>query len=225
MKKQVLLILFFGLLAVNIAGVETGNQLLQYLSKPLLMPLLLLYFLVNTAAGSGTLKKWIVLALFFSWAGDVLLMFQDKIPDFFLFGLSAFLLAHVFYIVFFHSIRIREGIKGKTLLLVPVAVYYIGLMVWLSPHLADMTVPVRIYGLIISFMLMLALHMIFSRNKQAAQLMVAGALLFVASDSILAINKFYMSFRFAGAAIMITYCLAQYLLVKGAARYIAGTKK
>jgi uncharacterized membrane protein YhhN len=225
MKKQGLVILFFGLLAVNIAGVETGNQLLQYLSKPLLMPLLILFFMINTAVGSGALKKWILLALFFSWAGDVLLMFQDKIPDFFLFGLTAFLLAHVFYIVFFHSIRVREGIKGKIMLLLPVAVYYIGLMIWLSPYLGDMTMPVRIYGLIISFMFMLALHMLFIRNKQTSRLMVAGALLFVASDSILAINKFYMPFRFSGAAIMITYGLAQYFLVKGAARYIAGTRK
>lgn len=225
MKKQGLVILFFGLLAINIAGVETGNQLLQYLSKPLLMPLLILFFMINTAVGSGALKKWILLALFFSWAGDVLLLFQDKIPDFFLFGLTAFLLAHVFYIVFFHSIRVREGIKGKIMLLLPVAVYYIGLMIWLSPHLGDMTMPVRIYGLIISFMFMLALHMLFIRNKQTAQLMVAGALLFVVSDSILAINKFYMPFRFSGAVIMITYGLAQYFLVKGAARYSTGTRK
>jgi uncharacterized membrane protein YhhN len=46
-------------------------------------------------------------------------------------------------------------------------------------------------------------------------LFVAGALLFVCSDSLLAINKFGQPFRFAGLLIMFTYCLAQFLIVWG----------
>jgi uncharacterized membrane protein YhhN len=47
-----------------------------------------------------------------------------------------------------------------------------------------------------------------------------GAILFVASDTMLALNKFYMPFEFAGAAIMVTYCFAQLLIVLGAVSYI-----
>lgn len=220
MKNQSLVVLFFLLLVMNMIGSEVGNVLLQYLSKPLLMPVLALFFVTNTGKSPSPLTKWVLAALFFSWAGDVLLMFQDKIPDFFLFGLSAFLLAHIFYITFFHSIRIKEGIKGKLILLLPVALYYGVLIFWLSPYLGDMKMPVVIYGLIISFMLMLALHMPFVRNNEAGKLLVTGALLFVLSDSVLAINKFYRPFQFAGIAIMLTYGLAQYFIVKGACLYI-----
>lgn len=224
MKRQGYIIIFFMLLLVNIIGGQTENALLLYISKPLLMPLLALFFLSNTSGAESGLKKWVLLALFFSWAGDVLLMFQEKSPDFFLFGLTAFLLAHVFYIIFFHSIRVREGIKGKIFFVLLVAVYYAGLIGFLSPHLGEMKMPVVIYGLIISFMLILALHMLHSRNRHAAQMLVAGAVLFVVSDSLLAVNKFYQPFSFADVAVMLTYGLAQYLIADGACQYIRKTK-
>lgn len=220
MNKQGLVILFFFLLAADIIGVETNVDWLQYFSKPLLMPVLALYFVISTAHYSNHFKKWILAALLFSWAGDILLMFQEKITDFFLFGLSAFLVAHIFYIIFFHSIRVKEGIKGKLLLFIPVAVYYAVLIMWLSPYLGDMQMPVTIYGIVISFMLMLALHMTLIRNKKAGNLMVLGALFFVVSDSVLAVNKFLQPFVPASFVIMSTYGLAQYLIVKGACRYI-----
>ena len=220
MKKQGLIILFFLLLIADIIGIELDNLLLQYISKPLLMPVLAVYFLSHTVRTAQRLEVWIIGALFFSWAGDVLLMFQEKIPDFFLFGLAAFLVAHIFYIVFFHKVRVQEGISGKLILLLPVALYYAGLIIWLSPYLGDMALPVRIYGIVISFMLMLALHMLYSRNRKAGSLLVTGALLFVISDSVLAINKFYHPFGQAGLVIMLTYGLAQLLIVKGAVEYL-----
>ena len=220
MKKQGLVIFFFLLLVADIVGIETNNTMLQYVTKPLLMPVLAVFFLVSAGHHSHHLRKWILAAIFFSWAGDVLLMFQEKFPDFFLFGLSAFLLAHIFYIVFFHWIRVKEGVKGNLFLLLPVGAYYAGLIIWLSPYLGEMTMPVRIYGIVISFMLMVALHMLYIRNKKAGMIMVAGAMLFIISDSVLAINKFYNPFELAGTLIMLTYGLAQFLIAKGAADHI-----
>jgi uncharacterized membrane protein YhhN len=43
---------------------------------------------------------------------------------------------------------------------------------------------------------------------------IAGALLFVISDSLLAINKFYKPLPFAALFIMLTYCAAQYFIVR-----------
>ncbi|MFM8914325.1 MAG: lysoplasmalogenase family protein, partial [Flammeovirgaceae bacterium] len=42
-----------------------------------------------------------------------------------------------------------------------------------------------------------------------------GALLFMTSDSLLAINKFLNPLPLSGISIMLTYCLAQYLIVEG----------
>ena len=82
-----------------------------------------------------------------------------------------------------------------------------------------MKIAVPVYGIVISFMLLLALHMLFISNKSAGQMMMAGAILFVISDSILAINKFYSPFQNAGILIMLSYGLAQLMIVAGAIRY------
>jgi len=220
MKKNPWLIIFLLSLAVNIAGAVIPHYWLQNISKPLLMPLLALYFISELKGFRTDIMKWILLALFFSWGGDVLLMFQEKQSIFFLLGLSSFLLAHIFYIGFFHKLRVQERIKGNPWLLVVVVIYYAALISWLSPYLGAMKIPVRVYGIVISFMLMLAMHMWFLRNKAAGHWLMTGALLFVISDSVLAINKFYQSFEMAGIVIMLTYGLAQLFIVQGAVKYI-----
>ena len=151
------------------------------------------------------LKKWIIIALLFSWLGDVLLMLQGDNSIFFLLGLSAFLLAHVFYILFFHFVRVRENVKSRWYLLLIVVIYYALLISILSPWLGEMKLPVRIYGIVISFMFMLAMHMLFIKNNRAGLLMMAGALLFVISDSVLAINKFYHPFEMADVVHLIHF--------------------
>ncbi len=225
MKQQSWLILFLIVLAIHLAGIQLDNETMQYGSKPLLVPLLMGYFLFQPSTTASSLKKWILLALLFSWAGDILLIFVPKDDIFFLLGLASFLLAHIFYIIFFHQVRVREGVKGNPWLLVIVVIYYGALISWLSPYLLDMKIPVRIYGIVISFMFMLAMHMLFIKNKQSGKWMLGGALLFVISDSVLAINKFYTSFEGAGIIIMLTYGLAQLFIVKGAINYISSGDK
>jgi len=211
--------LFIAALAAEITGVQLENETMQLIAKPLLMPPLAMFFLFNTNNDRTALRPWILFALFFSWAGDILLLFQEKQSLFFILGLSAFLLAHVFYIVYFHKVRLREGIKPNPWFLVLVVIYYATLMTILSPYLGGMKLPVRIYGIVISFMFMLAMHMLYMRGQLSGYWMLAGAFYFVASDSILAVNKFYASFPAAGFVIMITYGLAQLLIVEGAVRY------
>jgi uncharacterized membrane protein YhhN len=225
MKKTHWIILFLLVLAGDIAGIELQNETIEYTCKPLLMIVLAGYFLSQTNEWAGNLKKWIVIALFFSWAGDVLLMFQPKDELFFMLGLAAFLLAHIFYIVFFHLIRLREGIKSNLWLLLLVVTYYALLISFLSPYLGKMKLPVRIYGIVISFMFMLAMHMLFMKNKKPGRWMLLGAFLFVVSDSLLAINKFYRDIPFAGVLIMLTYGLAQLFITEGAINYIRSATK
>jgi uncharacterized membrane protein YhhN len=83
-----------------------------------------------------------------------------------------------------------------------------------------MKLAVRIYGIVISFMFVLAMHMLYVKNKMAGNWMFFGALLFVISDSTLAVNKFYHSFEGSGIIIMLTYGLAQLFIIEGAIRYI-----
>ena len=151
-------------------------------------------------------------------------MFEERKSIFFLLGLSAFLIAQVFYIIFFHNIRMREYIRGNALFLLLVIVYYSILISVLSPYLGDMKLPVRIYGVVLSFMLMLAMHTMLGKNKKAGLWMMLGAILFVISDSLLALNKFLTAFNYAGIIIMVSYGFAQLFITEGAVKYINSEK-
>ena len=220
MPKSTWIIIFIFLLLANLTSAYLNNDMLRSISKPLLMPVLAIYFLTQTRRAFTPLKAWIILALGFSWLGDILLMFEERNSTFFLLGLSAFFVAQVSYIVFFHNIRMKEYIRGNALLLLVVIVYYFILISIISPHLGNLKLPVRIYGVVLSFMVMLAMHTTFSKNKRAGRWMMIGAILFVASDSLLAFNKFYSSFDYAAVIIMLTYGLAQLFITVGAAKYI-----
>lgn len=223
MKKQV--IIFFLILIGELVATATQNRIAEFVFKPLIVIWLLGWFVLQTARIRSPLKKWIILALLLSWAGDVLLMFQDDNSLFFLLGLSSFLLAHIFYILFFHFVRIKENVAGRWFLLLIVVVYCVLIIFILSPHLDDLKWPVRIYAAVISCMFMLAMHMLFIKNKRAGLDMMIGALSFIISDSLLAINKFYYAFQTAGIFVMATYGLAQFFITYGAIRYLSSGHK
>jgi uncharacterized membrane protein YhhN len=156
----------------------------------------------------------------FSVAGDTLLLFANTNELFFILGLCAFLVAHLFYICTFHQIRTTHHIAGKWYVAIIVAVYYFLIINFLLPHLGGLKYPVIVYGLVISFMLLVAMHLYDLEDNLTARYLLTGAIFFVISDSVLALNKFYQSYTWGGWIIMITYVLAQWLLVKGLTRYI-----
>jgi len=225
MSKKYRIIIFFSILVADLVAVQRQYKMAEYFFKPLIIIWLMAWVVLQLRNIRSRLKKWIILTLFFSWLGDVLLMFHQEDSLFFLLGLSSFLVAHVFYILFFHFVRIKEMVRGKWYLLLIVAVYYAVIITILSPHLGDMTLPVRIYAVVISFMFLLAMHMVFIKKKATGLWLMAGAFLFVVSDSLLAINKFYQPFEMAGFFVMSTYGLAQLFLTEGAIRYISSDDK
>jgi uncharacterized membrane protein YhhN len=225
MNKKVWIIVYLAVLALDLYAIYSGNETIRYASKSLLMPLLVVYFVANTRSFKSSLKKWVILALFFSWAGDVLLMFESSNANFFIFGLVGFLIAHIFYIVLFDSIRVKEKFKQSLFPLLPIAIYYLVLISLLQPKLGGMQKPVSIYGLVISFMLSFAIDLWRLKERSVAGLIIFGAVLFISSDSLLAINKFYNQFELAGIAVMSTYGIAQLLITVGTAKYITSTSK
>ena len=215
-----ILYFFIFTLVFHLVAIYYLQNEVRFISKGILMPLLTWYYLIRTNQAPAW-KHRVTTALLFSWIGDIALMFEEKDPMFFLVGLSSFLIAHLWYISFFHKIRIKEKLRSRWPLMILVVAYYCLLLGLLYPHLGDMKIAVPVYGLVISFMLLLALHLAFISNKRAGMLMMMGAILFVISDSILAINKFYQPFDLAGLLIMLTYGLAQICLVLGAEHYLS----
>lgn len=206
---------FTVLALMDITGILTGSESLHFIAKPLLVPALLLLLFVTQNGVKG--KMLLMTGLFFSWAGDVLLMFESKHALFFIFGLVCFLVTHIFYISYFLKLKSANIslLKKYPVLILLVTGYGVSLVWLLYPHLGDLKLPVMAYATIICTMLLCSLHVFLKVNKQAAVYYLAGAAFFVLSDSLLAINKFYQPFAYAGAFIMITYCAAQYFIVRG----------
>ena len=148
---------------------------------------------------------------------SVLLMFESRDALFFIFGLVCFLTTHIFYIIYFLRIRsAKNSLLKKQPVLTPVVLGYGITLVWqLYPHLGDLKLPVMVYAAVICSMLLCSLHVFLKVNRKAAWYYLAGAASFVVSDSLLAVNKFYQTFAYAGVFIMLTYCAAQYFIVRG----------
>lgn len=220
MDKRYWIILFALSLCLHLIGILFDNRTFQLVSKPFIIISLLGYFIVSLIKNRSSFKKWIVLALLFSWAGDILLMFQENDQLFFLLGLSSFLLAHICYIFYFAKVKRAVRTGSSVFIFVIAGLYGLAILWFLSPYLGEMKWPVMIYGTIISIMFAMALHLGFLKNKKIVYLIVFGASLFVISDSVLALNKFYQSFGSANVLIILTYGLAQLFITEGAIQYI-----
>lgn len=208
-------ILFWIIAFADILAVAFNNNQIHLLAKPLLLPVLIFTLLFTTEACNK--KGLIITGLVFSFMGDVFLLFEDRNAMFFIFGLVCFLLTHLFYILFFLSIKStgESLLKKRPYLILLVAAYTAALLFLLIPALGPLLIPVILYAVILSMMLLCSLQAYRKVFPQSGKLFISGAVFFVVSDSLLAINKFYAPLAWAGGFIMTTYCLAQYLIVKG----------
>jgi uncharacterized membrane protein YhhN len=178
---------------IELIGEATGNLTFIQITKPLLMPTLALWWYYSTSGKSVPWRNTVLGALLFSTAGDILLMKSGQYPLFFLLGLSAFLVAHLFYIRTYLTIgQGRRGFLHQNPMVIGLfALYLGGLLLLLWQGIPDgMKAPVAIYALVIT-------------------------VLFVLSDSLIALNKFGFAFPDARVAIMGTYIFGQYAVVRG----------
>jgi len=188
-------------LAVKLAGLVE----LDRATKGLAIPALLLGVVIVLAVGRLRLPTSVLAlllaALTLSWLGDVLL-------EFFLVGLSFFLVAHLAYIVLFH-LAFRRRASWWALGLIP---WFGGLLLALAPYLDETWPAVAAYGAVLAYMAAAA-------SRGNALTMIGGAL-FVASDSFLAFRMFTPLFPTPAedAFIMALYLAAQLVLVLGVLR-------
>jgi uncharacterized membrane protein YhhN len=181
-------------------AVARRNRALEYLCKPAATAAL-----IGVAAtldpSSGPRRTAVVVALVLSLAGDVFLMLPR---DLFVAGLGAFLLGHVAYVIGF---RLDAGPAGD--LVVPAVAVLAAMAVIGRPVLEGvrskdpaLAPPVTAYMLVISAMVASAL-------ASGEPLAGAGAAVFMASDSLIAWNRFVRPLSWAPVAIMVTYHLGQ----------------
>jgi uncharacterized membrane protein YhhN len=215
MKHIQLLKAYLGFSAIYLLIILLGREDIAWFMKPFLIPFLLLavYF-----CGTFPTKKFLLGALLFSWAGDILLLFADKGELYFIFGLVAFLISHLAYIILFSKQTRITMYHNKAVFWVgttAIIIYLIALYSILLPSLGNLQIPVLAYALVLSTMLLFAFKGYFKWHKPASIYILCGAIIFVSSDSILAFNKFYTPIQYSSFLIMATYITAQYLIVSG----------
>jgi uncharacterized membrane protein YhhN len=195
---------------LTIRAEHSGTRRSVYVFKPLTVALIILIALQGKSGASSFYRYMIVAGLLCSLAGDVCLMLPR---DRFLEGLVCFLVAHVFYIGAF---TLDGGLSLFVWAGVPLLVYG-GLMLrGLWPRLGRLRGPVSVYVGLILLMAWQALNRCLGAGPEGSGMAAAGALLFVASDSLLARRRFAGGFRAAQAWVLGTYFVAQWLIALSA---------
>lgn len=225
-KMAIVAFLYFTTLIAVILSRELGPEWLHYVSKPLLMPILMYFFWINVKPVSNAFTKFIMGALFLSWLGDIFMMFQGQ-EAFFILGLGAFLLAHALYIVAFtrrHDGKDKGFVLSQPLWMIPFLLYGGALYFYIYPNLGAMKAPVVLYSVAITMMAITALDRKGRVGDLSFRYIFIGALLFVLSDSLISLNIFGGGLNQAGFWIMVTYCMSQWLIVLGALHFVKESK-
>lgn len=198
-------------------AVQKRQARLEYIAKPLAM--LALFFWLWTSVEVKGAALWFGMGILLSLIGDVLLVIPRE--QFFLFGLTAFLLAHMSYIIGF-NIPLPPLSAWGFLLAIMIAWGGSRILRRILTPLATkgqlhLRIPILIYAVTISIMLLSALIKLtdMSWNANAALLVGVGAFLFYISDLILAWNKFVAPIQKGPIYNVVSYYLGQIMLIAG----------
>jgi uncharacterized membrane protein YhhN len=190
-----------------IAGQLADVPWLVYIFKPLATILIILVAFANWRARHDRYALWITVGLIFSLSGDIWLIWGAR---YFLFGLAAFLCAHIAYLIAF-----TRDVKFPARPIVWLLYLAIGaaLCTILWPKLfAALKLPVALYTFFLASMAAQAMGRFLTLRTPFARLAAIGAAFFLLSDTLLAINEFYTPLPFSVLSVLGSYYLAQWLI-------------
>jgi len=195
---------------IHVWSCVKGLIWLRASTKPMLMPLLLVAYL-----SSGAASVFVIVALILATVGDVLLMGSAKGGRLML-GAGSFFFGHLAYLCFFiPGIRLTDATWWVLL----VAIFCIGAGLLLHRsvrrNLGQLRVLAVVYIVVLNAMSLAAFLRYTTAGSVAALLVFIGSAIFVLSDYIMFIDEFHHKLHHGGYAIMLTYCLAQGLMIGG----------
>jgi uncharacterized membrane protein YhhN len=188
--------------AVNLVGAATGSRLLELVSKPLLVPLLVLWVLL---VRRGTAPRALVVGLGLAWLGDLALMVDGTAA--FLAGLAFFLGMQVAYSTGFLGLGAAAVLRRRWWLPVGALVLWAGLNLVLGPSLGELRIPLAVYSAALVTMATLACAV--------SAVVGAGGLLFLVSDLMIGMDAAGIDIPARGLLVMATYIAAQLLITVG----------
>lgn len=206
----IIVLIILGIVSIiNLYGEYGGKLKLRYFSKPILMPLLIVYYVVTVQ----DINVLIILALLCGLAGDVFLMKEEKLNV--MLGIGSFFLGHVFYITYFLISIDFIFPPYFYLLIIPYIVVIIILFKLIYPYMGDLRIPGFLYMIIITLMSFTTAIRYDAVTLVPYLLPLFGSLLFIASDTVLALGMFKTKIKYGDVIVMLTYILAQTLITIG----------
>lgn len=213
MTNQRIPLTLFGALTVgNLVSVAAGLVTLEWLTKPLLMPMLIVLVLVSGGLAHHH-ARLMVFGLATATIADVALLIDTDLA--FLTGMGFFLVMQACYITVFVKLGAWDGVKRRRWLIPALLAFLAAFFIPLWGELGDFAVPMALYGLALAAMAMFAIGL--------STRMGIGGVLFLLSDLLIGINVGGLDFPGRGIVIMSTYIAAQYLLISGWLRITAPT--
>lgn len=161
------------------------------------MALIILLAVSMPSLVSSTFKRIIIMGLF-------ICMIADGVIYWFLAGLVTFFVGHIFYIFAFRHAARQPVPKPVAVLLI---LYGAGMSIWIAG--SQFAIGENVLGVAIIAYIFIILLMGWMAIRTRLKLAITGAVLFMLSDSVLAINRFVYEIPFRDAIVMITYYGAQ----------------
>jgi len=227
--QKTLLFVYCAIGLLYLVADNVGWPYLAITTKPMLLSTLLFYFLSANKRNHSVFSKSIIGGLIFSFIGDSLLLFEGEL--FFVFGLLSFLVTHLFYTRAFLNLadsKFRTLFTKRKIATGLFVLLLISLMAFLWSDLGDLRWPVLIYSSVISMMCLAAYHLKGAVSTKIFTLIFFGALLFMFSDSMIALDKFktgQLNLPFPRLLIMIPYIVAQLMIVQGSITWLKHGKQ
>ena len=221
MKKYFLwfTVIFYLIGISNLVFFYTEITIGKYITLACLMPMLACYFFRECKNAREKRNVLILLSILFAWFGDLTMMFLPVCPSMLIPGLLSFLITHIMYVFIFSAGSLRDMLKPVKLL--PSLLFlaygiFLYSTIYNSPKLeTGMRIPVLIYTLAIVSGIIASVSRYGKVNTKSFVLVFAGVLLFLVSDSCLAINRFAHPFFWHYLPTMAPYFTGQFLIVIG----------
>jgi uncharacterized membrane protein YhhN len=186
-----------------------GLRMLFYACKPL-ATLAIFALALRLDSDEPRYRRGIVVGLLFGLAGDVLLMLDGETA--FMAGLGSFLLGHVAYL---HAYRLRAPLLAVAWPFAAYALLAGIVLAWLWPSLPpDLRVPVLVYVVMLAAMAAQAAVAWWRRRDLPSAFAAIGGACFLASDAVLAIDRFAHPFVASQAVLLVLYWIAQTLIAR-----------
>lgn len=205
--SKVLITVFLIVSILDIIAVAMDYPVMQAVFKPMIMLSLMAAYYFSVTK----INPWYLLAMAFSFLGDVLLMDKNNL---FLAGIAAFLGTQLIYIFIIKKRLKKSRARDLLISIVPFLIFYSLLISVLQKNLGTLTVPVMVYGMAISIFGMAALLLYLQNKNSITRMLLMGAILFIVSDSMIALQKFHAARTWYPVVIMATYVMAQFLIFR-----------